>query len=202
MTTAMNPFVNDEELEGWLRELRLSNIRTQFPNLLAQTAEAELSLRDFLIMMCRHELDCKRAQRLTHHLAHAHFPMVRTLADFDFKAQPSVNPDQVRDLEAGRWIAYAENLLLLGPPGVGKTHLVIDLGRAAADHSVLFVTAASLMVQLQQAHDADTWDTCLTRYVKPKMLVIDEFGYLPVPPQTPICCFSWWRPVTNVAAFC
>ena len=101
--------------------------------------------------------------------------MVRTLADFDFKAQPSVNPDQVRDLEAGRWIAHAENLLLLGPPGVGKTHLAIGLGRAAAaaDHSVLFVAAASLMVQLQQAHDTAIWEACLNRYVKPKLLVID-----------------------------
>ena len=155
--------------------MRLSNLRTQFPNLLASAAEAELTLRDFLIMLCRHELDGKRQQRLTRHLAHAHFPMERPLADFDFKVQPSVNPDQVRDLEAGRWIAHAENLLLLGPPGVGKTHFAIGLGRAAAaaDHSVLFVTVASLMVQSQQAHDTDTWDTCLTRYVKPKLMIID-----------------------------
>ena len=186
MTTAMNPFVNDEELEGWLSALRLPYIRAQLPNLLASAAEAELNLRDFLIMLCRHELDGKRAQRLTRHLAQARFPMVRTLADFDFKAQPSVNSDQVRDLEAGRWIAHAENLLLLGPPGVGKTHLAIGLGRAAAeaDCSVLFVAASSLMVQLQQAHETGAWDACLNRYVKPKLLIIDEFGYLPVPPQT------------------
>ena len=64
-------------------------------------------------MLCRHELDGKRQQRMTGHLAQAHFPMVRALADFDFKAQPSVNPDQLRDLEPGRWIAYVQNLLLL-----------------------------------------------------------------------------------------
>ena len=112
--------------------------------------------------------------------------MVRTLADFDFAAQPSVNPDQIRDLEHGRWLANAENLLILGPPGVGKTHLAVGLGRAATelDCSVLFVTAATLMVQLQQAHETGAWDAYLTRSTRPKLLIIDEFGYLPMPPQT------------------
>lgn len=117
MSVDLNPFVTDEELDGWLRELRLSHIRVQLPNLLDEAAEADLNLRDFLIKLCRHERDGKRRQRAVRHLKQARFPMLRTLAEFDFAAQPSVNPDQIRDLEHGRWLANAENLLILGPPG-------------------------------------------------------------------------------------
>ena len=69
---------------------------------------------------------------------------------------------------------------------MGKTHLAIGLGHTAAeaDCSVLFIAAQTLRVQLHQTHQTGAWDSCLTRFVKPKLLIIDEFGYLPVPPQT------------------
>ena len=186
MNADLNQFVDDEELDRWLRELRLTHIRTQLPNLLVEAGAAELNLRDFLIKLVRHERDGKRRQRAVRYFKQARFPMLRTLAAFDFTAQPSVNPDQIHELEHGRWLANAENLRLLGPPGTGKTHLSIGLGRAAVerDRRVLFVSAATLMVQLQQAHETGTWDICLTRFTRPKLLIIDEFGYLPMPPQT------------------
>jgi hypothetical protein len=83
----------------------------------------------------------------------AHFPSVKTLEDFDFKFQPSVDQKLVRELATGRFMATAENVLLFGPPGVGKSHLAVALGRAAveAGHSVLFVTATTLIAALAKA---------------------------------------------------
>ena len=91
----------------------------------------------------------------------AHFPMIRELADFDFKAQPSVDRRQVRELATSRWVAHGDALLVLGPPGVGKSHLAIALGREAIrqSYSVLFTTAQALMAALVKAHSTITGES-------------------------------------------
>ena len=111
----------------------------------------------------------------------AHFPSVKTLDDFDFKFQPSVDQRLVRELATGRFLAQAENVLLFGAPGVGKTHLAIGLGRAVveAGHSVLVTSATAVLAALAKAETEGQLADRLLFYSKPKLLLIDELGYLP-----------------------
>jgi DNA replication protein DnaC len=130
------------ELEPMLTRLKLTAIRDQLDTLLDQAGRAELNLREALAMLCAAEVARKDERRIQMGMSIAKFPCVRTLEGFEYDAQPSVDPKQVRDLAAGRWIANGENLLLLGPPGVGKTHLAIALGREA------------ILAGVQHAHQA------------------------------------------------
>jgi DNA replication protein DnaC len=111
----------------------------------------------------------------------AHFPTVKTLDDFDFKFQPRVDQKLVRELAVSRYVANAENVLIFGPPGVGKTHLAIGLGRAAveAGYTVLFTSATALLGALSKAETEGQLADRLAFYAKPKLLVVDELGYLP-----------------------
>lgn len=115
----------------------------------------------------------------------AHFPAVKELSSFDFEAQPSIDPEQIRDLAASRRIANGENVLLLGPPGVGKTHLAVALGREAilAGYTVQFTTSVALVAMLVKAHNEKRLDEKLLALSKPKLLIVDVLGYLPLEPD-------------------
>ena len=162
-----------EQLMNMLTRLHLTAIRDQLDSLLDEAARQELTLRETLAFLCQREIARKDERRIQMGTRIAHFPCIATLAGFDYAAQPSVDERQIRELAACRWVAHGENLLLLGPPGVGKTHLAIALGREAilSGYSVLFVTAPALVASLAQAHAAGRLDEKLAHYAKPKLLI-------------------------------
>jgi DNA replication protein DnaC len=174
-----------DRLDEMLARLKLSGIRDHLDSLLDEAARSNLSTREALAMFCEREIARKDHRRIDMALKLAHFPAVKELAGFDFEAQPAVDPKQIRDLAASRWIANGENVLLLGPPGVGKTHLAIALGREAilAGYSVQFSTAMPLVASLAKAHSEQRLDEKLLSLAKAKLLIVDELGYLPLEPD-------------------
>ena len=164
-----------------LARLRLGHVAECIDALLSEAAKKDATYLDFLDRVLGEELASKQRKRISMHVKIAHFPTVKTLEEFDFKFQPSIDQKLVRELATGRYIANAENVLVFGPPGVGKTHLAIALGRAAIEtgHTVLFVSATTLLATLHRAEAEGQLDAKLAFFAKPKLLVVDELGYLP-----------------------
>jgi DNA replication protein DnaC len=164
-----------------LTRLRLRYVAERLDAVLNEAAHTEPTYLDFLDGVLRQEVDAKQRTRVTMGLKIAHFPAVKTLDDFEFKFQPSIDQRLVGELASGHFIGQAENVLIFGPPGVGKTHLAIALGRAAVEtgHSVLFTSATALLAALAKADIDGQLTERLTYYTKPKLLIIDELGYLP-----------------------
>ncbi len=172
-------------LPAMLTRLKLTAIRDQLDMLLGEAARRELTLAETVAYLCEREIARKDERRIEMGLGLARFSMVRELAGYDFAAQPAVDKQQIRELGTGRFVANGEAVLLLGPPGVGKTHLAVGIGRAVitAGYTVLFTTATTLIAQLVKAQVEGRLDERLLHFTKPRLLIIDELGYLPMEPD-------------------
>jgi DNA replication protein DnaC len=146
--------VQIDRLQEQLKRLKLVRTAEQLPALLQEASKRELPYSDFLEDLLGRELTAKQERHTPMKTTMARFPFHKTLESFDFKFQPSIDPKVIRELATCRLVADADNVLLLGPPGVGKTHLAVALGlkTCAAGYRTAFATATGLVNVLTRAH--------------------------------------------------
>jgi DNA replication protein DnaC len=171
-----------ERVQQHLARLKLACIADHVDMFAELAAREEWTYLTFLERLLDAEVSSRYARDVAMKLKLAHFPFQKTFEEFDFAFQPSLNERQVRELATLRFVAQGENLLLLGPPGVGKTHLAIALGMAAIAESisVYFLTVSDLLEMLHKDAQDDRLDHRLRTLCKPKLLILDEMGYFPL----------------------
>jgi DNA replication protein DnaC len=182
MAAALTTPAQLERLGEHLRKLRLLKSGERLEALLQQAAAQELPYAEFLEQVLGEEVAAKMSKNIAMRTAMARFPFVKPLETFDFTYQPSIDRKQVQTLASCHYIEHGDNVIVLGPPGVGKTHLAVSLGLKAieAGYRVLFTTAAHLIATLSKAHGEGRLDEKLKVFTTPRLLIIDEIGYLPI----------------------
>lgn len=171
-----------EQLQGTLGALGLTALEARLEGMLEHASKSEPSYADFLLEVLSAEADARRQRYLKTRLQLAHLPFVKTFEQFDFSFQPSIDERQIRELRTLRFVHEASNVILLGPPGVGKTHLAVALAESSirAGQPAYFMTAHELVADLGRAYREGRLDRRMKVYLAPRVLIIDEMGYLPL----------------------
>jgi len=163
-----------------LKQLRLPAMQAQFEKVAREAAAANQTYEQYLLHLTELEVAARAANVLTARIKQAAFPVHKDLDSYDFTAMPSVSKPKVLELTRGEWIDQHLNVILVGAPGTGKTHLAISLGLAACRQGrrVRFFTAASLVNALEEAQKRYQLERLLTQLDRTELLICDELGYL------------------------
>ena len=168
-------------LESHLKTLRLATFREQYRQVADDAARNNLSFEQYLLALAEQEVAQRHLNSQRQRIRAARFPVHKELADFDFSAIPQLNKQRVLDLARGEYITRAEPIILVGNPGLGKTHISIGLALAACRqcHRVRFYNAAALVNDLILAQEEHRLPKFLATALKQKLIVIDELGFIP-----------------------
>lgn len=165
-----------------LEYLNLHEIKENLDAYINLINNGEKTVVDSLNELTKLEIKLKEERAMNACVKVANFPFFKTLDDFDFSFQPTINQDKIRDLTTLRFIENKENILFLGNPGVEKTHLSVAIGMESAKkrYSTYFINCHDLLLNLKRAHLENKLETRLKHYSKYRVLIIDEIGYLPI----------------------
>lgn len=175
----------NQSLKSVLKRLKLSGILITLPDRTAYARKAKLALPDFLELVLQDEIDRREYKNLAIRLSRACFEQEQTLESFDWDAPITFDRDRVRDLFSLGFLERNEDVLLLGPVGVGKTFIASALGHAAcrAGKRVRFVRADTMLRELGQARADHTVEKCMRALLTPELLIIDDFGLRRLDPR-------------------
>lgn len=162
-----------------LRNLKLAGMVNTISVRNEYAIKSNLSHIEFLELLVEDEISNRSDNSFKRRLHDAHFPYIKTLEEFDFNFQPQLNKKLIYDLATGSFVRRKENVVFIGPPGVGKTHLAIALGMKvlAANYKVLFTTCYEMITALFSSKADNTYFVKMKQYLAPDLLIIDELGY-------------------------
>ena len=168
-------------LESHLKSLRLATFRQQYRQVAEDAARNNLTYERYLLALAEQEVAQRLLNTQRQRIKAARFPVLKELADFDFSAIPQLNKQRVLDLARGEYIAKAEPIILVGQPGLGKSHVAIGLALAACRqcYRVRFYNAAALVNELILAQEQQRLSKFMTTALKQNLIVLDELGFIP-----------------------
>ena len=177
---------NYNKLLNNLELLKLDKIRDYYPKYIEKISKNDdISITDILYELTTKELEYRDDRASQIQITVSAFPFKKEISDFDFNYQPSINKSEILELNTLGFIDRHENILFLGPSGVGKTHLAVSIGITAAKkrYSVYFISCHDLITQLNKAHHENKLEQRIKHFCRYELLIIDEIGYLPVDKQ-------------------
>ncbi|TFD05131.1 AAA family ATPase [Cryobacterium sinapicolor] len=191
-TASTTPASVYQQLRGHLTELKLADAAEALPSVLDQAQAEGWSLTHALERLLAIEVTATDARRPSGRFRFANLPTGAPLDDFDLNAASGIDRNLLAELGTCRYLETATNVMLIGPPGVGKTHIATGLGHAAvtAGYRTYFTSAADLAARCHRAAIEGKWGTMMRFFAGPTLLVIDELGYLPLPAEAASALFQ------------
>lgn len=173
-----------QRLDKQLRQLQLEALRQNYITEAQKAAATGWPYETYLASLIEQEVDRRNSNRRQRRIKEARFPLLKELADFDFDLLPQLNRQQVMELAQGNYLEQAETVLLVGNPGLGKTHIATGLGLAACrqDRRVRFYSVTHLINELQDAQSSHQLPHFLGKALRHQLVILDEFGYVPFSP--------------------
>ena len=166
-------------------QLKLDKIKEYYPKYVDIATKNNKTLTESLLELTKKEIEYRDERASQIQITVSAFPYKKELSDFDFDYQPSINKKEIMELNTLGFLDKHENILFVGPSGVGKTHLATSIGITAAKkrYSVYFISCHDLITQLNKAHFENKLDARIKHFCRYELLIIDEIGYLPVDKQ-------------------